>query len=331
MITMPGHVSERPAGSGTVVITGAAGFLGSHLCDHFLARGWHVVGLDNLLTGAASNVAHLEGNGRFRFLRRDVVQPFAVEGPIDLVLHFASPASPRDYLQYPIETLEVDSVGTVNALALAETHGARFVLASTSEIYGDPHVHPQPESYWGNVNPIGPRSVYDEAKRFAEAMTMAYHRSRDLDVRIARTINTYGPRMRANDGRVVPQFITCALSRVPLPVHGDGAQTRSFCFVGDLVEGIYRLGTREGLGGEVFNLGKPEEVSVLELVDTIASLTGTRPEVVYLPLPEDDPARRRPDIAKARDRLGWSPTVPLREGLRRTIEWFGTVAQGSAA
>ena len=231
-------------------------------------------------------------------------------------------------MRYPIQTLEVDSVGTVNALALAEAHRARFVLASTSEVYGDPHVHPQPESYWGNVNPVGPRSVYDEAKRFAEALTMAYHRSRDLDARIVRIFNTYGPRMRANDGRVVPQFITCALSGVPLPVHGDGRQTRSFCFVDDLVEGIYRLATRAGLGGEVFNLGNPEEVSVNELIHTLASLIGATPEVVYLPLPEDDPTRRRPDIRKAQERLGWAPTVPLREGLRRTIESFATVAQG---
>ncbi|TMC69100.1 MAG: SDR family oxidoreductase [Chloroflexi bacterium] len=327
---MDGHnldVSERPAGSATVAITGAAGFLGSHLCDHFLAQGWNVVGIDNLLTGVAGNLAHLEGNGRFRFLRRDVVKLFAVDGPIDLVLHFASPASPRDYLRYPIQTLEVDSVGTVNALALAETHGARFVLASTSEVYGDPHVHPQPESYWGNVNPVGPRSVYDEAKRFAEALTMAYQRSRGLDVRIARIFNTYGPRMRGSDGRVIPQFITCALSGVPLPVHGDGRQTRSFCFVADLIEGIYRLATRDGLGGEVFNLGNPEEVSVLELVHTLGSLMGATPDVVYLPLPQDDPTRRRPDIRKAQDRLGWAPTVALREGLRRTIEWFATVAQ----
>jgi len=320
-------VSERPAGSGTVAITGAAGFLGSHLCDHFLARGWRVVGIDNLLTGVAGNLAHLEGNGRFRFLRRDVAKLFTVDGPIDLVLHFASPASPRDYLRYPIQTLEVDSVGTVNALALAEAHRARFVLASTSEVYGDPHVHPQPESYWGNVNPVGPRSVYDEAKRFAEALTMAYHRSRDLDARIVRIFNTYGPRMRANDGRVVPQFITCALSGVPLPVHGDGRQTRSFCFVGDLVEGIYRLATHDGVGGEVINLGNPEEVSVLELIDTLAALIGATLDVVYLPLPQDDPTRRRPDIRKAQDRLGWAPTVPLREGLRRTIESFGAVAK----
>jgi len=313
--------------SATMAITGAAGFLGSHLCDHFLARGWQVVGIDNFLTGVAGNLAHLEGNGRFRFLRRDVAKPFDVEGTVDVVLHFASPASPRDYLRYPIETLEVDSVGTVNALALAEAHGARFVLASTSEVYGEPEVHPQPESYWGNVNPVGPRSVYDEAKRFAEALTMAYHRSRGLDCRIARIFNTYGPRMRADDGRVVPQFISCALSGLPLPVHGDGRQTRSFCFVGDLVEGIYRLATHDGVGGEVINLGNPEEVSVLELIDTLAALIGATLDVVYLPLPQDDPTRRRPDIRKAQERLGWAPTVPLREGLRRTIESFGAVAK----
>jgi len=324
-------VREGPAGSATMAITGAAGFLGSHLCDHFLARGWRVIGIDNFLTGVAGNLAHLERNDRFRFQRIDVAKPFAVDAPVDLVLHFASPASPRDYLRYPIQTLEVDSAGTVNALALAEAYGARFVLASTSEVYGDAHVHPQPESYWGNVNPVGPRSVYDEGKRFAEALTMAYQRSRGLDARIARIFNTYGPRMRADDGRVVPEFITCALSGRPLPVHGDGHQTRSFCFVGDLVEGIYRLATHDGIGGEVFNLGNPEEVSVLELIRILGSLIGATPEVVHLALPEDDPTRRRPDIRKAQDRLGWSPTVPLREGLRRTIEWFATVARRSAA
>jgi dTDP-glucose 4,6-dehydratase len=313
-----------------MVITGAAGFLGSHLCDHFLARGWSVVGIDNFLTGVPGNLGHLDGNGRFRFLRADVAKPFAVDGPVDLVLHFASPASPRDYLRYPVQTLEVDSLGTANALALAEAHDARFVLASTSEVYGDPQVHPQPESYWGNVNPIGPRSVYDEAKRFAEALTMAHHRSRGLDARIVRIFNTYGPRMRADDGRVIPQFITCALSRIPLPVHGDGRQTRSFCFVDDLAEGICRLATYDGLGGKVFNLGNPEEVSLLELIDEVGALIGSTLERVHVPLPEDDPVRRRPDIRKAQAELGWGPTVPLREGLRRTIDWFASIAPAQA-
>jgi dTDP-glucose 4,6-dehydratase len=311
-------------GGASTVITGAAGFLGSHLCDRFVAEDRPVVGIDSLLTGRAENLAHLATNGGFTFLRHDITKPFAIDDDVDLVLHFASPASPRDYLRYPLQTLEVDSVGTLHALALAEAHHARFVLASTSEVYGDPEVHPQPESYWGHVNPNGPRSVYDEGKRFAEAMTMAYHRSRGLDARIVRIFNTYGPRMRANDGRVVPEFIACALSGTPLPVHGDGRQTRSFCFVDDLVEGIYRVATVDGLDGEVFNLGNPEEVSVLELIHTLASLVGTAPDVVHLPLPQDDPARRRPDIHKAQERLGWAPTVPLEEGLRRTIEWFAT-------
>jgi dTDP-glucose 4,6-dehydratase len=318
-------VSAHGQLSTTVLITGAAGFLGSHLCDHFLKRDWHVVGVDSLLTGRAANLAHLAGDSRFRFLRQDVTKPFVVDDPVGLVLHFASPASPRDYLKHPIHTLKVDGVGTLNTLGLAKAHQARYLLASTSEVYGDPQVHPQPESYWGHVNPIGPRSAYDEAKRFAEALTMAYHRSHGLDARIVRIFNTYGPRMRAGDGRVIPQFITHALSRVPLPVHGDGRQTRSFCFVEDLVEGIYRLATYAGLAGEVFNLGNPEEVTLLELAETVASLVKSPLDLVHLPLPQDDPARRRPDIRKAWEGLGWTPTVPLREGLRRTLEWFASV------
>src|SRR5438477_6697923 len=305
-----------------VLITGAAGFLGSHLCDRFVSEEWRVVGIDNLLTGVAGNLEHLRGDGRFRFMQQDVTTPFTVEDHLDLILHFASPASPRDYLNHPIETLEVDSVGTLKTLALADAHHARYVLASTSEVYGDPEVHPQTESYWGHVNPTGPRSVYDEAKRFAEALTMAYHRSRGLDARIVRIFNTYGPRMRADDGRVIPQFITCALSGTPLPVQGDGRQTRSFCFVDDLVEGIYRLATYEGLAGEVVNLGNTEEVSLLELIESVASLIGRTPQLAYLPLPQDDPSRRRPDIRRAELALGWTPQVPLREGLRRTIDWF---------
>src|SRR5213594_664519 len=318
-------MSVRSPSSTTVLITGAAGFLGSHLCDYFLKRDWHVIGIDNLLTGAATNLAHLASDTRFRILRHDVTKPFVVDDPIDLVLHFACPASPRDYLQHPIHTLKVDSVGTLHTLGIAKAHRARYLVASTSEVYGDPQVHPQPESYWGHVNPIGPRSVYDEAKRFAEAVTMAYHRSHGLDARIIRIFNTYGPRMRIDDGRVVPEFISCALSGVPLPVHGDGRQTRSFCFVDDLVEGIHRLATYDGLAGEVFNLGNPHEVTLLELADTVASLVGSGLELVHLPLPQDDPARRQPDIRKAQTRLGWAPTVPLREGLRRTIEWFASV------
>ena len=319
-------MSARSGSPATVLITGAAGFLGSHLCDHFLAQDWHVVGADNLLTGAARNLAHLAGDTRFRFLRQDVTKPFVIDDPVDLVLHFACPASPRDYLRHPIRTLKVDSVGALHTLGLAKAHHARYLLASTSEVYGDPQVHPQPESYWGHVNPLGPRSAYDEAKRFAEALTMAYHRSHGLDARIVRIFNTYGPRMRAGDGRVIPQFITHALAGIPLPVHGDGRQTRSFCFVDDLVEGIYRLATYDGLAGEVFNLGNPEEITLLELAESVASLVKTPLDLVHLPLPQDDPARRRPDIRKAQAGLGWSPTVPLREGLRRTIEWFASVA-----
>ena len=311
--------------SATVLITGAAGFLGSHLSDHFLARDWQVLGIDSLLTGAAGNLAHLAGHPRFRFLRQDVTTPVVVDEPVDLVLHFASHASPRDYLKHPIHTLKVDSLGTLHTLGLAKAHGARYLLASTSEVYGDPQVHPQPESYWGHVNPIGPRSAYDEAKRFAEALTMAYHRSHALDARIVRIFNTYGPRMRAGDGRVIPQFITHALAGVPLPVHGDGRQTRSFCFVDDLVEGLYRLATYEGLAGEVVNLGNPHEVSLLDLAHTVAALVGAPLDLVHLPLPQDDPARRRPDIRKAQTALRWAPAVPLPEGLRRTIEWFASV------
>ena len=317
-------MSVRSPSSTTVLITGAAGFLGSHLCDCFLKRDWHVIGIDNLLTGAATNLAHLASDTRFRFLRHDVTKPFVLDDPIDLVLHFACPASPRDYLQHPIHTLKVDSVGTLHTLGIAKAHRARYLVASTSEVYGDPQVHPQPESYWGHVNPIGPRSVYDEAKRFAEALTMAYHRAHGLDARIVRIFNTYGPRMRAGDGRVIPQFITHALSGIPLPIHGDGRQTRSFCFVDDLVDGIYRLATYDALAGEVFNLGNPDEVTLLELAEMVTSLVGTTLDIVHLPLPQDDPTRRRPDTLKAQAGLSWAPTVPLREGLRRTIEWFAS-------
>jgi len=313
------------ASSGTVVITGAAGFLGSHLCDWFLNRGWCVVGIDNLLTGSERNLSHLAGDPRFRFVRQDVTTPFFIDGPVDLVLHFASPASPRDYLRHPIHTLKVQGVGALHTLGMAKAHRARYLLASTSEVYGDPQIHPQPESYWGHVNPVGPRSAYDEAKRFAEALTMAYYRAHGLDARIVRLFNVYGPRMRADDGRVIPAFITAALAGAPLPVHGDGRQTRSFCFVDDLLEGLYRLATYDGLAGEVVNLGNPEETSLLDLAQIVASLVGRTPNVVHLPLPEDDPTRRRPDIRKAQASLGWSPTVSLEQGLRRTIEWFADV------
>ncbi len=305
-----------------VLITGAAGFIGSHLCERFLEEGHEVVGLDNFLTGSPENVAHLFTNDRFTFLKYDVTNFIYVKGDIDLILHFACPASPVDYMNHPIHTMKVDSLGTLHTLGLAKLKGARYVLASTSEIYGNPQVHPQPETYWGNVNPIGPRSVYDEAKRFSEALSMAYHREHGIDVRIARIFNTYGPRMRINDGRVVPNFIYQALTGKPITVYGDGSQTRSFCYIDDLVEGIYRLATYEDLEGEVFNLGNPEEYTVLELANLIREITGSRSEIVFKDRPADDPDRRRPDITKAKRILGWEPKTSVREGLRKTVEWF---------
>lgn len=302
------------------VVTGGAGFLGSHLCEKLLAEGMEVVCIDNLLTGSLSNIEHLFGRQGFVFLRYDVTNYLHVPGEVDFVLHFASPASPIDYLELPIQTLKVGSLGTHKALGLAKAKGARFLLASTSEVYGDPLVHPQPESYWGNVNPVGPRGVYDEAKRFAEAMTMAYHRFHRLSTRIVRIFNTYGPRMRANDGRVVPAFISQALAGEPLTVFGDGSQTRSFCYVDDLIEGIVRV-----LLGEVsepVNVGNPAEMSVLQFAEAIIQLTGSPSRIEYRPLPVDDPKVRQPDITLAYTRLGWRPRVPLQEGLRRTIEYF---------
>jgi dTDP-glucose 4,6-dehydratase len=303
-----------------VLVTGGAGFLGSHLCERLLAEGHEVLAMDNLLTGSLRNIAHLSGEPRFRFVRHDVTRFIAVEGPVDAVLHFASPASPIDYLLLPIQTLKVGSLGTHNALGLAMTKSARFLLASTSEVYGDPLVHPQPESYWGNVNPIGPRGVYDEAKRFAEAMTMAYHRAHGVDTRIVRIFNTYGERMRPRDGRVVPALICQALAGEPMTVFGDGSQTRSFCYVSDLIEGIYRLLLSSE--PDPVNIGNPSELSVLQFAHTIRKLTGTRSEIVFKPLPEDDPKVRQPDISRARALLGWEPKVKLEEGLSRTIEYF---------
>ena len=303
-----------------IVVTGGAGFLGSHLCDRLLAEGHEVLAVDNLLTGNLRNLAHLEGETRFRFLRHDVTRYLEVEGPVDAVLHFASPASPIDYLELPIQTLKVGSLGTHNALGLAMAKKARFLLASTSEVYGDPLLHPQPETYWGNVNPIGPRGVYDEAKRFAEAMTMAYHRANGVDTRIVRIFNTYGARMRPRDGRVVPALICQALAGEPMTVFGDGSQTRSFCYVSDLVEGIYRLLLSEET--EPVNVGNPAELSVLEFARTIQRLTGTRSEIVFKPLPVDDPRVRQPDITRARTLLRWEPKVKLEDGLVRTIEYF---------
>jgi dTDP-glucose 4,6-dehydratase len=303
-----------------VLVTGAAGFLGSHLCDRLLAQGHRVVGMDNFITGNAANVAHLRSHPAFQFVLHDVTNFIELGGPLDAVLHFASPASPVDYLQFPIQTLKVGSLGTHKALGLAKAKGARFLLASTSEVYGDPLVHPQPESYWGNVNPVGPRGVYDEAKRFAEALTMAYHRYHQLDTRIARIFNTYGPRMRPNDGRVVSNFIVQALRGEPLTVYGDGSQTRSFCYVDDLTDGIVRLFERDG--AEPTNLGNPHEFTVRQLADLVLRLTGSRSPVVTRPLPVDDPKVRQPDIGRARDALGWQPAVSLETGLERTIAYF---------
>ena len=303
-----------------VLVTGGAGFLGSHLCDRLLAEGHEVVAMDNLLTGNKRNIAHLEGRRGFSFVLHNVTKYIAVDGPLDAVLHFASPASPIDYLELPIQTLKVGSLGTHNALGLAQARGARFLLASTSEVYGDPLVHPQPETYWGNVNPIGPRGVYDEAKRFAEAIVMAYHRYHGLQVRIVRIFNTYGERMRPRDGRVVPALIGQALAGEPMTVFGDGSQTRSFCYVSDLIDGIYRLLLSNEK--EPVNIGNPAELSVLEFAKTIQKLTGTKSEIVFKPLPVDDPRVRQPDITKARRCLGWEPRVPLEEGLPRTIDYF---------
>ncbi len=303
-----------------VLITGVAGFLGSHLADRFLAQGHDVVGMDNFVTGSPDNIAHLTGNKHFAFFEHNVTNFIYVDGALEGVLHFASPASPRDYLELPIQTLKVGSLGTHKALGLAKAKGARFLLASTSEVYGDPLVHPQPEGYWGNVNPVGPRGVYDEAKRFAEALTMAYHRYHGLDTRIVRIFNTYGPRMRERDGRVVSNFIVQALKREPLTVYGEGAQTRSFTYVDDLVDGIVRLferGTHEPT-----NVGNPNEFTVLQLAKLVLKLTGSPSKIVTEPLPQDDPKVRQPDISRARSVLGWEPKVQLEQGLVATIEYF---------
>ncbi|MGQ0649843.1 MAG: UDP-glucuronic acid decarboxylase family protein [Gemmatimonadaceae bacterium] len=303
-----------------VLITGAAGFLGSHLTDRFLREGHSVVGLDNFITGNPDNIAHLTGHDRFEFVRHNISSYTYVAGPLDGILHFASPASPIDYLEHPIATLKVGSLGTHNALGLAKAKGARFFLASTSEVYGDPLVHPQTESYWGNVNPIGPRGVYDEAKRFAEAMTMAYHRSHGVDTRIVRIFNTYGPRMRPHDGRVVSNFIVQALQGETLTIYGDGSQTRSFCYVDDEVDGIYRL----FMNGDSnpTNIGNPKEFTVRQLAELVLELTGATSRIESRELPVDDPKVRKPDITRARSLLGWEPAVELREGVKRTIAYF---------
>jgi dTDP-glucose 4,6-dehydratase len=312
-----------------ILITGAAGFLGSHLCDRFLAEGHEVIGMDNFITGSPDNFAHLIGNPGFRFVEYNVTDYVYVEGALDGVLHFASPASPIDYLEHPIPTLKVGSLGTHKTLGLAKAKGARYLLASTSEVYGDPQVHPQPESYWGHVNPIGPRGVYDEAKRFAEALTMAYHTYHNVDTRIVRIFNTYGPRMRPADGRVVSNFIVQALRGEPLSVYGDGSQTRSFCYVSDEVDGIYRLFMSDE--HQPVNIGNPVEFTVRELAEKVIAFTGSSSTIASLPLPEDDPKVRRPDITRARELLGWEPRYDLEQGLKDTIPYFRALVQAGAS
>jgi dTDP-glucose 4,6-dehydratase len=304
----------------TCVVTGGSGFLGSHLCEELLARGHRVICVDNFETGSQRNIAHLR-MPEFQFMQADVTEPFFIDEPVDFVYHFASPASPIDYLRLPLHTLKVGSYGTHHALGLAKLHRARFLTASTSEVYGDPKVHPQPESYWGHVNPIGPRGVYDEAKRYAEALTMAYHRQQGVDTAIVRIFNTYGPRMRPHDGRAIPTFMRQALQDRPITVFGTGAQTRSFCYVSDLIDGIIRL-AESGYHDPV-NIGNPNEFTLLELAKAVIEVTGSRSEIVYEALPIDDPQVRQPDISLARELLGWEPTVELREGLRRTLDAAG--------
>ncbi|HNR25727.1 MAG TPA: SDR family oxidoreductase [Methanobacteriaceae archaeon] len=305
-----------------VLITGAAGFIGSHLCDRFIKEGWYVVGVDNFLTGSLENLEHLLLNQNFELVEEDVIKGLEWEGHLDLILHFACPASPVDYLNFPIETLMVDSVGTSHTLKLAKDKRARYVFASTSEVYGDPQVHPQPESYWGNVNPVGPRSVYDEAKRFSEALSMAYHRECGVDVRIIRIFNTYGPRMKLKDGRVVPNFIFQALNGQDLTVYGDGSQSRSFCYVDDLVEGIFLVSDVDAIKYRVMNLGNPDEYKIIDFAQIILEKTGSNSKIIFKPLPRDDPKMRKPDISLARESLHWKPVISLDEGLAKTIQYF---------
>ena len=313
--------SDRPVS----VVTGGAGFLGSHLSDLLLARDHSVVAIDNLVTGSTDNIAHLAGNPDFKFIKQDVTEFLYLAGKVDYVWHFASPASPIDYLELPIQTLKVGSLGTHKALGLAKAKGARFLITSTSEIYGDPLIHPQPESYWGNVNTIGPRGCYDESKRFAEALVMAYHRQHGIPTRIVRIFNTYGPRMRLNDGRVVPAFISQALAGKPVTLFGDGKQTRSFCYYSDLIEGIYRLMMNDGPDAHLpTNIGNPHEMTMLEFAEEIIKATGSKSKIVHRPLPQDDPKQRRPDISRAKKLLKWEPQVPLAEGLESTIAYFRT-------
>ena len=308
-----------------MVIKGGAGFIGSHLCDYLIEKGHEVICIDNLLTGKEDNICHLIGNGKFRFIKHNVSDYIYVDGNVDCVLHFASPASPFDYLEFPIQTLKVGSLGTLNSLGLAKAKKARFLLASTSEVYGDPQIHPQREDYWGHVNPVGPRGVYDEAKRFAEAMTMAYHRYHHVDTRIVRIFNTYGPRMRIKDGRSLPNFMCQALNGEDMTVFGNGSQTRSFCYVSDLVEGIYRLLLSNE--HEPVNMGNPAEITILQLAQEMLALTGSKSKIVFKPLPVDDPKIRQPDITKAKKILGWEPKVSREEGLRKTLIYFKNLLQ----
>lgn len=325
---MAKSLSRRPAPKSPVsVITGGAGFLGSHLSDLLLSRGHRVVVIDNLVTGSTDNIAHLAGRPDFRFIQQDVTEFLYLEGRVDYVWHFASPASPIDYLELPIQTLKVGSLGTHKALGLAKAKGARFLITSTSEVYGDPLVHPQTESYWGNVNPVGPRGCYDESKRFAEALTMAYHQQHGVATRIVRIFNTYGPRMRLRDGRVVPAFVSQALANKPVTLFGDGSQTRSFCYVSDLLEGIYRLMMLDGAEAHMpTNIGNPHEMTVRQFAEEIIRATGSKSKLVTKPLPQDDPKQRRPDITRARKLLGWEPKVSLADGLKDTIAYFRTKA-----
>src|ERR1700751_5734790 len=313
---------EKKSDKKTAVVTGGAGFFGSHLSDRLLAEGFRVIAIDNLITGNTDNIEHLAGNPDFKFIRQNVSEYIFVPGPVDYVFHFASPASPIDYLEHPIPTLKVGALGTHNALGLAKAKNASFILASTSECYGDPLVHPQKESYWGNVNPVGPRGVYDEAKRFAEAMTMAYHRYHKVDTKIVRIFNTYGPRMRVNDGRAVPAFMSQALRGEDVTVFGDGRQTRSFTYISDLVDGVIRLMLSKE--NDPVNIGNPHEMTIAEIAETIIRMTGARSKIVYKPLPTDDPKVRQPDIARARALLDWEPKVPLEQGLVKTIDYFRT-------
>jgi len=306
--------------SKTALITGGAGFLGSYLCERFLKEGYKVICMDNLITGSRSNIASLESNPNFKFIKHDVSKYIDIDGEIDIILHFASPASPVDYLNYPIQTLKVGSLGTHNALGVAKAKKAKFLLASTSEVYGDPEVHPQPESYYGHVNCIGPRGVYDEAKRFAEAIAMAYHKTHKLDTRIIRIFNTYGPRIRKDDGRVIPNFINQALKNKDITVYGDGKQTRSFCFVSDLIEGIYLL-SQSDIHDPV-NIGNPVELKIIDMAKKIIKITGSKSKIAHKDLPKDDPKVRQPDIAKARKLLNWKPKIALEQGLKETIKWF---------